>query len=682
MKRLGVILGVLLTGTASAESEDFLELPLEQLAKLKITAASAFAESQLDSSATVSVVERKDWEQRSARTIPDAVMHLPGVMLLSPPDGGLLIQVRSYDSTSLRGRATLVDGVPINTFAFGSEVFSNAEMQLPVMDNLQLVRGPSSILYGSDAFHSALLLSTYHSTAPDLHISGETGSRNYQRVAARGAQAFDDGQSLQVAVSVAHQGDQGDRYSYPSSNYGPAGDATRDKSYNSGTGMVRWESRSDRLGYQLELFTDQTSANEFPGGGTLLFDVRDHDIADRNSHLWMVKGGVNGDLTAGWDWSWDNYYWRNDYGQSYFLYVPQAIFPNIGFSDEDQQLVEHRYGSRLNFKRAGIKGFGGLTQLSVAVGTERQAIDSHDVTSRVHEVLSSIPTPDYTGLSQGINSISLEGKTQWQDGRYQVIYGGRVDDYSTFGSQSSPRLGAVWMPASNYSFKALYGKAFRAPNANELRGTNFATSSPDMKPETLDNYELTFTREFDAGTVQLVGFKTRWHDRILIVNQVYRNGGESESRGAELAAKFNSGRWSFEFSGSRITNHTIDSLAVRDCDCEPNMFPKWMADVGIGYRWPVQRLELFWANRVHENVRTGDDASHGVLTLTPQVENAGLYYRSDISLQQEWGSSWKGRLALRNMFNRDNIWPSVVNSNNGVADIPRQISFEVEYHGL
>ncbi|HSB96550.1 MAG TPA: TonB-dependent receptor plug domain-containing protein, partial [Spongiibacteraceae bacterium] len=221
MKRLGVILGVLLTGTANAESEDFLELPLEQLSKLKITAASAFAESQLDSSATVSVVERKDWEQRSARTVPDAVMHLPGVMLLSPPDGGLLIQVRSYDSTSLRGRATLVDGVPINTFAFGSEVFSNAEMQLPVMDKLELIRGPSSILYGSDAFHSALLLSTYHNTAPGFTVSGEAGSRNYQRVAARGTQVLDDTQSLQVSISAAHQGNQGIDYSYPGSVYGP-----------------------------------------------------------------------------------------------------------------------------------------------------------------------------------------------------------------------------------------------------------------------------------------------------------------------------------------------------------------------------------------------------------------------------------------------------------------------------
>jgi hypothetical protein len=100
-----------------------------------------------------------------------------------------------------------------------------------------------------------------------------------------------------------------------------------------------------------------------------------------------------------------------------------------------------------------------------------------------------------------------------------------------------------------------------------------------------------------------------------------------------------------------------------------------MVSAGLGYRWPTQRLELFWSNRVHENVRTGDDTQRG------NVSDAGLYYRSDISLRQQWGNNWQGQLALRNIFNRDNVWPSVVNSNGGIADIPRQIALEIQYHG-
>ena len=207
--------------------------------------------------------------------------------------------------------------------------------------------------------------------------------------------------------------------------------------------------------------------NESPGAGTFLYDVRDHDIADRNSHLWMLKGDLDGQLGS-WDWRWDNYYWRNDYGQSYFLFLPV-----VNFTNEDQQIVEHRYGSKLNFKRADIEFLNAKTQLAATVGSEQQAIDDHDVTTLVPVVVPQIPTPDYAGLDQSINSMSLEGKTQWQDGRYQLIYGGRVDHYSTFGSETSPRIGFIWMPVSHYSVKALYGQAFRAPNANELLRNQF-----------------------------------------------------------------------------------------------------------------------------------------------------------------------------------------------------------------
>jgi iron complex outermembrane receptor protein len=661
-----VVLSGWLGANACADSEDFFELSPEHLAQLKITAASAFTESELDSSATVSVVTREEWERRAARTLPDAVMHLPGVMLLEPPDGGMLIQVRSYDSTSLRGRATLVDGVPINTFAFGSEVFSNAEMQLPVMDNLQLVRGPSSILYGSDAVHSALLLSTYHNAESDnFEVSGDTGSRNYQRLALRGTQTFGGNQSLQFALGAAHQGDQGDEYTYPVGT--GSAQASREQSYHSGTGMVRWQGSNDTVDYQLEVFTDQTSANEFPGAGTFIADVHDHDIADRNSQLWMVKGQLDGQL-GGWDWQWDNYYWHNDYGQSYFL-----LLPIVNFTDENQQIVEHRYGSKVTFKRADLQALNARTQLALTAGTERQAIDDHDVTSLVDQVLP-IPTPNYTGLKQDINSISLEGKTQWQGGQWQLIYGGRLDDYSSFGSQFSPRAGLIWMPSNTYSVKMVYGQAFRAPNANELRGTNFAAGDLDLKPETLDNYELTFTRVFSKGVVQLVGFKTRWNDRILLVNRAYTNAGESESRGAELSAKFDFESWLLEVSGAGIKNLTIDG-PVRNCGCEPDMFPKWMASIGIGYRWPAQRLELFWSNRLHKSVRTGDDTQRG------NVDDAGFFYRSDISLRQQWGGHWQGQLALRNLFDRNNVWPSLVNSNGGFADIPRQVALEIQYRG-
>ncbi|MET0380263.1 MAG: TonB-dependent receptor [Spongiibacteraceae bacterium] len=659
-------------GTAAAQTEDFFDLSPNDLSKLKVTAASAFTESALDSSATVSVVKREDWERRGARNLPDAVMHAPGVMLLQPPSGGKLIQVRSYDSSSLRGRATLIDGVPINTFAFGSEVFSNAELQLPVLDSLELVRGPSSILYGSDAFHSALLLSTYRSDAPEFLLSGEAGSNDYQQAALRASQPLGDNQSLQTAISATHQGDQHARYDYRTVA-GTIAETERAQNYDAASALLRWSGKVDKINHALELFIDKTDANEFPGAGSAGGDTRNFDVAKHNAELWLLKGQLDGDLTAGWDWRWDAYYWRNDYGQSYLL--PANAAATIFFEDE-QQYLEHRNGTSFRVTQSDWQALGGKTQLALTAGYEQAAIDDHDYRrARLDGGPIGQPALDYSGLDQSIGSLSVEGKTRWADGRWQLIYGGRIDDYSTFGGQTSPRLGLIWIPATDYSFKALYGGAFRAPNANELLGTSTVSGDNDLKPETLDNYELAFAMVRGRWRLELVGFESKWHDRIILssdpsaLNQLrYANVGESESKGAELSATYINDRWRLEFSGSSIANRNLDT------DMKSTIFPEWIVNVGAGYRWPTQKIELFVNNRWHQDVKVGDPG-----LTTQQFDNAGVFFRTDITLKQQWTAEWSGRLAVRNAFDRENIWPAVVNNRGGVIDIERQVAFELEY---
>lgn len=670
---LALCVGAAGIGSAAVAQEDFFDLPPEHLSKLKVTAASAFAETALDSSASVSVVSRADWERRGARNLPDAVMHLPGVMLMQPPAGGRLIQVRSYDSTALRGRATMVDGVPINTFAFGSEVFSNAELQLPVLDNLELVRGPSSILYGSDAFHSALLLSTYRNAAREFTLGGEVGRDSYRQLSMRATQPLADRHSLQVALAGAHQGDQDFEYEY-SAIGGGSGSEKRSGRYDAFTGLLRWEGASGSVGYHLQLFVDKTDAEEFPGGGTLTGDTRNLDIADRNAELWMVKGQIGAPLGNGWSWSVDSYYWENDYGQSYYL--PTSAAATLFFEDR-QQFLEHRYGLRGRFMNSDL--LAGSTQLALSAGHEKAGVKDHEnQRSLLNGMALPAPPADYNDLDQTIDSLSVEGKTRLGDGKFQLLYGGRFDDYSTFGGEFSPRVGAIWLPTPDMSVRAQYGSAFRAPNANELRGTNFVSGSDGLDAETLNTYELALALSQGRWQLELVGFNSRWEDRILLVQDPaaalgrrYTNAGESEARGVEMSAQYRHQQWRVELTGAYIENTNLDT------DRDSSEFPNWMLGVGVGYRWPAQRLELFWSNRLHESVNVGDQA-----VASMRLEETGTFFRSDLTLRKQWGKRIETQLTLRNLFDRENIWPSIVNSRGGIEDIERQFAVEVIYRGL
>jgi outer membrane receptor for ferrienterochelin and colicins len=69
--------------------------------------------------------------------------------------------------------------------------------------------------------------------------------------------------------------------------------------------------------------------------------------------------------------------------------------------------------------------------------------------------------------------------------------GGRFDYFERFGSAANPRLALIYQPVETTTLKALYGTAFRAPNAYELYyvGTGYDTSARDLKPEEITTYE-------------------------------------------------------------------------------------------------------------------------------------------------------------------------------------------------
>lgn len=658
----------LLSFVVRADNEDDFELDSRYKEKLVIHAASAFPEVELDSSATVGVVTRADWEERGARLAPDALQHLPGVLLLSSPTAGVYSAVRTYQTFSARGQATILDGIPIDTFTYDLISLSNAEFQLPVLDRIELVRGPSSILYGSDALHSAVVLSTYSNLTPQFQVEGSVGEHDYSRLSVRGTHTLNASESLQGAFAFADQGDQHYVYTYPTPE-GGEGIGQHQKQYQAATGMLRWEQRGEDVNSQVEYIYNHADAHGFPGVGTaFIVDTLDHDSGAHFNDFSLVKGSVAGTLASGWDYSVTPYFWQNKFGQQYWLNIP-----GYGWDNEDHSFTEQRYGAMFNVHRATIDTLGLNTQLSISASIERQAIlDQHNVTA-IYTVLP-IPPADYAGLSRNIRSVSLEGKTALRDRRWQVIYGARVDDYSTLASQTSPRLGVIWMPVADFSVKALYGRAFIAPSAYELHGTNYALGTPTLGPESMDNEEITLTKVFNRSTINLVGFHSTWHDRVIlqqfgIINQFVPTG-NTQTNGVELSANLVGDAARLEIGATYLENRARSS---NQCGCNSQVLPSWLLNIAVGHTFHNPKIDVFWSNYLHQKTRTGDDAIPGTVT------NAPPYFRSDFSIRYAFTSRVDVSLIGRNIFSRKNIIPSTVNSHGGDADVPRQLGIDLRY---
>jgi iron complex outermembrane receptor protein len=133
-----------------------------------------------------------------------------------------------------------------------------------------------------------------------------------------------------------------------------------------------------------------------------------------------------------------------------------------------------------------------------------------------------------------------------------LLYAGiRYDQYETFGSATSPRVGLIYTPGSATTLKLLAGRAFRAPNEYELYyESDLYRSNPQLKPERIETFELVAQRLIGGG-IQISGSAFR-NGLSSLVNQrvdtndnnrlVFENAGEIASQGIELGVKVNRGR--------------------------------------------------------------------------------------------------------------------------------------------
>jgi iron complex outermembrane receptor protein len=120
----------------------------------------------------------------------------------------------------------------------------------------------------------------------------------------------------------------------------------------------------------------------------------------------------------------------------------------------------------------------------------------------------------------------------------------RYDRYEDF-SRLTPRAALIVMPSSDQSFKYLYGRAFRAPNAFEQNTFYFGENSVGLHPESIDTHELVWERY--ANDWLRTSVSTYWYkadglitltlDPSAFLGTTYVNEGHVRAKGLELEAQ-------------------------------------------------------------------------------------------------------------------------------------------------
>ncbi len=642
--------------------DDYFNLSLEDLSQITLVSASEFNESLLTVASSVSYINESQWQKMSVRRSRDVLGHLPGVQVVYQALGTQSIHIRGYTNTSTRGHSTLIDGVPVNSFAFNTSNYQISDVNLGVLQSMEVIRGPVSVQYGSDAFHGALALHTYSAQEDETQVSSNLASNGFYNGSVRHTTKLSK-HYFNASFDVLRQADQNIDFDWSDATSGESGRGQWGYEDESSLGLIKWGSDNNQgWAYELGLYLKDETRKDFPGYGRFFSTVlKERNLYDTDSNFQMLRGQVSHSIFNEVDVSLQLFYWRSELDDHrWFSYTQQREWSKDEF----------RSGAKLTFKKHHKNLH---TRWSLSLEKDHAKITRANGITRDDSgvIISDVPE-NYDGFTRDMDSISLQGETEVLNQKVVLHYGARFDNLDASGDQFSPRLGLVYLPTEVSSFKLLYGKGFRASSAGERGGFGSTVKgNPELDPETIDTYELLFVHLGETFSSELVFFHSDWKNSIINIPssdvnffREYVNQGENEAQGLEASITYQQDKFNSDVSASFVESKNEDSGQ------QYVVFPRRIFNVGLGYEWPKYKMELYWLNRIEDGSHENSSAASRELKT---------FWQSDMHVSFRQSSVLKWRLDVVNMFDRNNELPSTFFVENGLPGETFSMLVGVEY---
>lgn len=660
-------------GHSSAYSDmEIYELPLKELLQIPIISASMFSETSWTTTSSVAQANPQDWRQRGARRLTDAIEHLPNTVVLPFRFGANAVAIRGFAGSNLpRGTSLTLDSVPLTGFSNGAALVSLPNFELAVLDNIEVVRGPASALYGSDAFFGVVALSTEGELRARNRALVELSSNDYFQLGGRVAQPLDASRRILGGFSMSGQGDQQRHYTYTHPQTGDTATGFRDHAYDSQTAFLKYASDDvDTRSVKLGVYWNNFDADRFPGPGRSQTPTNSalggQDWSGSHNDFMMVNALASQLLSPGIIVELKSFVWRADVEQY------TKIMRAEGVGENHVAVGDTRYGAQVLLRSADSMA---STQWAFALGQDHFRV--HEGHLRAFAADASIlidADGRYKNETRHIDSARLEVKTALFDDQVRLVYGGRVDHYDDFGTQEVPRLGIILQANPQWLFKLLYGKAFRVPTAFEVNGIGNFRGNPSLDPEIIDTFEGVTMVATANGYVALTVFYSLWQDaisRVAIDDPVYRlgyrNSEKNKSSGLEISYRFEESRWWIDANAAYTESKNISN------DVAYGAFPKAIFNAGWGYKSTQKHFRMFLNSRLLLNMQEG--VNDGEIN----VDDLASYWRVDFNVEKQLNSHTNVFLSVHNLLNKDNSLPSLFNAENGVPDAASSISAGLRY---
>ncbi len=461
--------------------------------------------------ATVTVLDGATLRREGLTHLGDALRRVPGLALARNSSFG------SQQTLFLRGGQgnyvrVLVDGVPVNE---PGGVLDLGRVTLDDIERIEVVRGPASVLYGSEAMTGIIQLFTSR--------PGTSGPGSAARVrSALGAGSF----GARRASLGASGGRGALAWSLQGDHHATDGILAYNNTYRN-DGVAASLTAGDLAATSVRLTARyNTSLYRYPTGSSGALEDRN---AERTEHRLLM--GIDGSHR----WS--------DRASSHVQLSATEFLPRTNDAADDAGDTLGFYGY---FARGTVTRRIADARTTVRLGAA-QFVTLGIEAARDAERSRSLSQSEF-GDSPGTfradrDNLAAYAQAAGERARLSYTLGGRIDDNSAFGAFRTVRVGAGWQLVPAVRLRASAGTAFKAPSFFENFATGFTVGNPDLRPETSRSADLGIELALPrAASVRVTGFTQKFRDLIQYTGAPpvgepnYVNLAEANAGGVEFEA--------------------------------------------------------------------------------------------------------------------------------------------------
>ncbi|ENX42094.1 MULTISPECIES: TonB-dependent receptor plug domain-containing protein [Acinetobacter] len=424
--------------------------------------------------ARISIIEPQILEQSPIAELPHLLMSDASIDMMQYGGYG---QAASIFTRGTNSTHTLVlrDGVRLNTGSAGSA--SLAFIDTTDIKQIEVLKGPASVLYGTDAIGGVVQLISKTPEKTGAFITGEIGEQNtYKSVV--GADLAENGFYAQI---------RGQRLESDGTQ------VTDFKNANVKTGSYDQKGFSTKIGVEKEQYAASVDYSQNQGNSVYVQSIQDANYTllglknvsqDFKNEIINIKGRLN---------------------------INDNVSVNARLSQFKDDLEQNQSHDAIynTTKEAEL--------YSKWQFTPKQNILAGVATRNIKSDVLSGTAPYEVDYNKEVDSTGYFVQHQYQSNKLHTQLGLRVEDHETFGTHTVGQAAVRYQVLPTTSIYTNIGTAFRAPTNNDLYALNWG-GNPNLKPEESVSYEIGLDQKItDQLSLGFSAYRNEVDDLITFV---------------------------------------------------------------------------------------------------------------------------------------------------------------------